>query len=223
MPTKMQGAPRLFRTYETEGDSQDWLHNCKIWEAARATTAAPTFFKQMDITRGTISETFMDGAMGCNNPTSELLNEAERFFDKSRKLGCFLSLGTGTRSRNLESSDANSASFLISLAKNIKDIAVDTEAVHQRTKHMFDNYPRTYFRFNVPDVAATVGLADWEKMGDLRTTTEEYLQEEAVSSGIDEVVDILWKKIPSKLSIGHGEDCLQPSQIPQANSHSPTK
>ena len=38
--------PTLFRTYEV---TKNGSYNCKIWEAARATTAAPTFFKRIKI------------------------------------------------------------------------------------------------------------------------------------------------------------------------------
>ncbi|RPA82983.1 FabD/lysophospholipase-like protein [Ascobolus immersus RN42] len=38
--------PRLFRTYPVRSNPSA---NCMIWEAARATTAAPTYFKPIDI------------------------------------------------------------------------------------------------------------------------------------------------------------------------------
>ena len=38
--------PRLFRTYKA---SKFQSSNCKIWEASRATIAAPNFFKSIDI------------------------------------------------------------------------------------------------------------------------------------------------------------------------------
>ncbi|KAI9769204.1 MAG: hypothetical protein M1840_004333 [Geoglossum simile] len=37
---------RCFRTYKTRDNANA---NCEIWEAARATTAAPTFFKRIAI------------------------------------------------------------------------------------------------------------------------------------------------------------------------------
>ncbi|KDR66798.1 hypothetical protein GALMADRAFT_29105, partial [Galerina marginata CBS 339.88] len=54
--------PVLFRTYK----SHKVHSNCKIWEAARATSAAPTFFKRIEIGR---NQPFIDGGLGRNNPS----------------------------------------------------------------------------------------------------------------------------------------------------------
>ncbi|KDR66070.1 hypothetical protein GALMADRAFT_28572, partial [Galerina marginata CBS 339.88] len=54
--------PVLFRTYESHKPHS----NCKIWEAARATSAAPTFFKRIEIGR---DQPFIDGGLGRNNPS----------------------------------------------------------------------------------------------------------------------------------------------------------
>jgi len=51
------------------------LNKVKIWEAARATSAATSFFNP--ITIGT--ESFVDGATGANNPINELWTELTIF------------------------------------------------------------------------------------------------------------------------------------------------
>ena len=79
--------PVLFRTYQ----SHEPHSNCKIWEAARATSAAPTFFKQIEIGR---KQPFIDGGLGCNNPSQVVLDEAEALFG-ARQIGCLVSIGTG--------------------------------------------------------------------------------------------------------------------------------
>src|SRR5882672_7382832 len=65
--------PRLFRTYKTPEFQSP---NCTIWEAARATSATPTFFKRIVID----GEPFVDGGMGRNNPINQVLEEAELMF-----------------------------------------------------------------------------------------------------------------------------------------------
>jgi len=52
--------PVLFRSYE----SHEPHSNCKIWEAARATSAAPNFFKRIEIGR---AQPYIDGGLGRNN------------------------------------------------------------------------------------------------------------------------------------------------------------
>ena len=66
--------PTLFKTYDTSTS----LHDCKIWEVARATSAATTFFKPIKVGRDEIE--FIDAAFGYNNPCEILIGEAKRQF-----------------------------------------------------------------------------------------------------------------------------------------------
>jgi patatin-like phospholipase/acyl hydrolase len=61
-----------------------------IWQATRATSAAPTFFERLEI--GT--NEFIDRGMGSNNPSKTLLNETQRLFkqDHDRTLACIIEL-----------------------------------------------------------------------------------------------------------------------------------
>ncbi|KAK7112659.1 85/88 kDa calcium-independent phospholipase A2-like [Littorina saxatilis] len=67
-----------------------------VWEAARSTGAAPTYFRAYG--------RFMDGGLISNNPTCDMLTEIHEYnvglrmigqADKVRPLGCVVSLGTG--------------------------------------------------------------------------------------------------------------------------------
>ena len=63
--------PELLRSYPTPG--RDAI-KCEIWEAARATAAAPTFFKEIEIKHsGGATLHFVDGALECNNPVAILI------------------------------------------------------------------------------------------------------------------------------------------------------
>jgi hypothetical protein len=68
-----------------------------IREAARATSAAPSYFPPLHLNGG---YSFKDaGAFGFNNPTSIVLKEAERVPEfNGRPIGCVVSLGTGLTS-----------------------------------------------------------------------------------------------------------------------------
>ena len=81
--------PELFRTYPSQRE-EPIVKDCKIWEAARATTAGPTFFKPATIGK----HTFIDGGLGNNNPTNRALGEVAHVFPNGR-LACVLSFGTG--------------------------------------------------------------------------------------------------------------------------------
>lgn len=93
MPVSNLRHVRRFRTYEARRNASV---NCKIWEAARATTAAPTFFKRISIGEGGPStEDFIDAGVGYNNPVFEVIEEACELFGNERRAACFISLGSG--------------------------------------------------------------------------------------------------------------------------------
>jgi len=82
--------PVVFRSYNGEGVSKS---KCAIWEAARATSAAPTFFKPMTIENHPLPITYVDGGLGYNNPAKLALIEAGRMW--VGKEVCLVSIGTG--------------------------------------------------------------------------------------------------------------------------------
>ncbi|PPQ65918.1 hypothetical protein CVT24_011251 [Panaeolus cyanescens] len=65
--------------------------NFKIWEAARATSAAPVYFKQFEKN----GKLFVDGGMGWNNPVFELVGDIVPLFGTNFCIGALVSLGTG--------------------------------------------------------------------------------------------------------------------------------
>lgn len=86
----------LFRTYEEPPNSEtDHRFHCpksykeqKVWEAARATSAAPSYFKSF--------ENYIDGGLSANNPTLDLLTEFHKQNRHPKKsIGVVVSIGTG--------------------------------------------------------------------------------------------------------------------------------
>ncbi len=63
---KENGSPARIRSYYQSQDQDTLLRECRIWEAARATSAASTFFPSIKI--GRYQQTFIDGALLNNNP-----------------------------------------------------------------------------------------------------------------------------------------------------------
>jgi hypothetical protein len=82
------GAVKLFRSYGYYRDE------CAIWEAARATTAAPTFFKPIRIKH--LDGWFLDGGLKRNNPAEVALEEASKLWPRVRRF-CLVSIGTGVQ------------------------------------------------------------------------------------------------------------------------------
>ena len=82
------GLPVLMQTYNNLPSTEAFP--AMIWEAARATTAAPTFFLPIGINRIKYS----DGGTGFNNPTELAIDEAHNIWP-NRSIGCLVSIGTG--------------------------------------------------------------------------------------------------------------------------------
>jgi len=85
------GPPTVFRSYPGEGVRPS---KCAIWQAARATSAAPSFFKEMYINNPRPGVAYIDGGLGHNNPSQVALDEAERVWPTNKHF-CLVSIGTG--------------------------------------------------------------------------------------------------------------------------------
>ena len=81
----------LLRSYRSTAVAQR-NHDAWLWEAVRATSAAPAFFESIQLYN--MGATFVDGGVRANNPIDEALKEAERIW-LEKDVGLLLSLGTG--------------------------------------------------------------------------------------------------------------------------------
>lgn len=205
MPAQRHKEMVCLRTYDVEGDKYP---NCLIYEAARATTAATTYFKPMTIKdEEGREEKFVDAALGTNNPISILWDEAVSLFGKKRRLGCVVSLGTGSRKVEMAPGGEKlkeKAKFLFSAIKVMKEIGTDSEKDHERWQAKFQEFENTYFRLNVDGGAQGIELSDWQKIGQLKTRTRDYLQDPSVKKMIDNLAEVLVENKSSGLNLAHG-------------------
>ncbi|KAI7780329.1 hypothetical protein LA080_016177 [Diaporthe eres] len=215
MPAQRHKEMVCLRTYDVEGDKYP---NCLIYEAARATTAATTYFKPMTIKdEEGKEEKFVDAALGTNNPISILWDEAVNLFGKKRRLGCVVSLGTGSRKVEMAPGGEKlkeKAKFLISAIKVIKEIGTDSEKDHERWQAKFAEFENTYFRLNVDGGAQGIELSDWQKIGQLKARTRDYLQNPSVKKMIDDLAEVLVENKSSGLNLAHGGSLSKETTIP---------
>src|SRR5437016_2340287 len=159
--------PTLFRTYQ----SCETHLGCKVWEAARATSAAPTFFKCIEVGN---KQPFIDGGLGHNNPSRLVLSEAKVVFP-TRPIGCLVSIGTG----QAEIISIRKPGFLQQIVPTdvinaLKAISTDCEATHEDMLLLFSNSPNTYFRLNVEQGMQSIELSEWEKLANVEAHTAHY-------------------------------------------------
>ena len=165
--------PILFRSYE----SCETHPECKIWEAARATSAAPTFFKRIEIGR---AQPFIDGGVGRNNPSWVVLDEANTLFG-ARPIGCLVSIGTG----QVEVVGIRRPGFFQQIIPTdvvdaLKAIATDCEDTHEHMLRLFAQLPKTYFRLNVEQGMQGMKLSEWERLSKVEAHTTQYLRRKEV-------------------------------------------
>jgi predicted acylesterase/phospholipase RssA len=144
-----------------------------VWQAARATSAAPTFFDPLEIEN---IATLRDGGLLNNNPINEVIPEIQTEFD-DRGISCLVSIGTGV-------SKTESFGYgLISIAKACKNIATDTEKAELTFRNSYAASPKQslhdrYFRFEVEQGLQDIGMEEWKKMKQIWTATTSYLDDQ---------------------------------------------
>jgi predicted acylesterase/phospholipase RssA len=166
---KALNTPVRFRSYIIDGDSRPQrASSCTVWEAARATSAAATFFDPMIIGR----QAYVDGATGLNNPVEAVLEEARSIWaDALPRIQAIVSIGTGVPEPRDFGDD------LKTIVQTLKTIATDTEQTHLRflASHVDIGLAGRYFRFNVSKGMGEVRLDDHSKVPTIEVATEAYL------------------------------------------------
>lgn len=180
----------MFRSYDAEYSLE---HDCEIWEAARATSAAPIYFAPIDIGPPGRQNTFVDGGLGCNNPIYQLHLEAERLFKNSRNVACIISLGTGQRNMNEIESPTFVDNFVapVKLINSIKRLAIDCERKAEDMDLKYRGTKDVYFRLNVEHGLETIKLADYEQLATVRVHTMAYLEQPTVIENLDRIAALL--------------------------------
>lgn len=157
------------------------MSECKIWEAARATSVAPTFFDPIKIGL----QEYVDGATGYNNPVNAVLSEAKAIWkDAPSRIQCLLSIGTGTPSLKWFGDNMKE------VAETLTAIATETEATEQqffRNSASFGVDGR-YFRFNVNKGLEDGSLDENDEKGiaQIESASLAYLDEGKVQQMVEE-------------------------------------
>lgn len=168
-----------------------------IKEAARATSAAPTYLKQTDI-QGLV---FWDGGLLNNNPIVQVWDTRDDLVPADAKLPrvtCIVSLGTS----HPEYSATRRATtglqrFLNTLTKTVA-FATNTEAKQRDFDRNIRQHNRRrpskkigYFRFNATTENENIDMADYLKMPRLVEYTNTYLMRPHIDKRIQECAELL--------------------------------
>lgn len=168
--------PYIFRSYDNLHRNEElnnrMLHRNpgvanknEIWKVARATSAAPTYFKPMKID----DDEYLDGGFGANNPCAEIYDEVRRMNNSAEHcVGLVVSVGTGKhlQGRFQGTGLRRYIGYLNFAAK----WAADAEEKHIGMTRL--NLPY-YARFNVESALGGMKLDEWRYRGSLRLKTGE--------------------------------------------------
>ncbi|KAJ3543037.1 hypothetical protein NM208_g3787 [Fusarium decemcellulare] len=148
--------------------------------AARATSAAPTYFPEVIFPEGTPKSKdaerllFWDGGLLNNNPIDQLL-------------------GTGYTKPD---SPSESWFQLVGVAAEVMDFSTNTNAKakdftrHMTTLNLRGEHKETkYVRLNQSLGKSQIGLADYDKMAELKKMARDYIKDERNQPWINKAVD----------------------------------
>ncbi len=121
----------MFRTYQPEVERDRGIYSGDMWEAGRATSAAPSFFPAHVLADG---RRCVDGGIVANNPVKLAMEEAADI-GSGRPVGLLVSLGCGRpvhyERQGAENNGDRGGSGLLSVAKNVKATMTDTQTAHE--------------------------------------------------------------------------------------------
>lgn len=178
--SKQTGNTVILSSYPSKRRGRSLLDATTIWQAARATSAATSFFEPIEIG----NEEFVDGATPANNPIMELWSEAHDVFSDSsdgawaldENVSCVVSVGTGVPALRSFGDDP------LQIGAKLVKIATDTE---RKAEDFARHHPRLfkdgrYIRLNVDRGLEKIGLEEESKLKDIVGATRSYLQSEQV-------------------------------------------
>jgi predicted acylesterase/phospholipase RssA len=166
------GLPRILATY----DPND--RTTRIWEALRATSAAPTFFEEM--TFGSPKITYLDGGVGFNNPCAEVDFQAKNLWE-GRSIGVIVSIGTGLQTIPSVKKGVSWLPFGLgvdlALVSALASMATSTSRVANEMQRMTANTDTSYYRFDVDSGMANISLEQWMKEDEMASLTKQYMRD----------------------------------------------
>jgi len=182
--------PILIRTYRGPANQID---DCGVWEAARATTAIPTYFEPITIGKPGTALRCIDGGFGQNNPVSQVCEEASAIFP-GRRVSCLISIGCGQTSTihiPIPGFLQRAGIFSDHVIRAAKQMAIDCEETHQKTARSFAEGPGIYFRFNVERGLEDVEFEEWKKINNISSHTKHYMMMQETNRMLDSAVHAL--------------------------------
>lgn len=180
--------PQTFRNYPSRRSKL----NPTIVDALCATMATPPHFSAVKIGAPMRQQSFLGGALGANNPTRELLNEASDVFGKEKRVAQIITLGSGRP----HAISLNNSTPGQGIDQVLASISADCETV-ARDLSMRLSGINAYLRLNVDRGMENLTFCDWTDIGSIESHTTAYVETVVVSKAIDTSLRTLQERIGS--------------------------
>lgn len=175
-----------------------------IWQVARATTAAPTYFEPMKIGE----EKFLDGGFGiqANNPSWYAFGEVSQMHGNNEKaIAMICSIGTGIPKKITAFPKTNTLfGTYKTLVRYTVATASDSEITHNTMLQYTTQMGTGYERFNVEGGIGSIDLGEWKikklkhpkrhvnvTLAAIEQATNAYLQQTDVRRRLTKMAEIL--------------------------------
>lgn len=159
-----------FRTYVSSVSSSS-ADDCAIWEAARATSAAPLYFPHIKINE----IEYFDGGMLSNNPILEGVREASMVYP-GHTLHAIVSIGCG------RTEPPNIRGGLMGLIHGALQLALDTERLHEQFLLTYPGLRHRYFRLQEDSDLGKIDLAAYKRLEEIAQLARRYIKNEKEST-----------------------------------------
>jgi uncharacterized protein len=191
--------PLLISSYDLQGQlpfffkshriAENPNYNWPVVSIARATSAAPTFFPPLQLTRGSDSYALVDGGVFVNNPSMAAYAQA-RFLYPDATQFVVVSAGTGNRQDQITYAQAKDWG-LLQWAKQIAPVFMDS--VSEAVDYELESMPGCrYFRLQPPNLdpaSPDMDNATPQNLANLQTVAAKYVTE--ASAEIDAICNAL--------------------------------
>ncbi|KAK3937037.1 kinesin [Diplogelasinospora grovesii] len=204
----------IFSNYYSKTSGASMLNRVRIWEAARATSATPSFFEPVVVDK----MVFEDGATGANNPIFELWAEASSLYrpdsgnetwNLEDELDCLVSIGRGMPSLR------PFGPGVVDVAKALKAIATAAEKTAERFQRHHERLVKSgvFFRFNVSHGLEDIGLEEASRLGDIQACTDRYCTSPSVVQRVEACANKLKRRPWIPEAIFTFENRLEPPYL----------
>lgn len=200
--------PYIFRSYDhlpqkvfnPQELNAGKAHTGPIWEVARATAAAPTYFDHMPVG----DDLFVDGGFGANNPTLYAFYELIHLHDDYNVVALTVSIGTGQSGSMSRFGEGIFGKFwaYVNFAKKWASDSVRVHLDMQNATQQGRKHP--YKRFNVVEGLGDMKMDEWKNknwarrprrenktIAHIRIVTRMYLDQEKTRQDLEYIADML--------------------------------